>query len=77
MLEAEARTLNNPTVSRIKTLAQNVISRNLVNGQLDDCDLTLKELNKIKEVFSRILTGMFHNRVEYPDEELSLIHIFY
>ncbi len=70
MLEAEARTLNNPTVSRIKTLAQNVISRNLVNGQLDDCDLTLKELNKIKEVFSRILTGMFHNRVEYPDEEL-------
>ena len=70
MLEAEARTLNNPTASRIKSLTQNVISRNLVNGQLDDCNLTLRELNKIKEVFSRILTGMFHNRVEYPDEDL-------
>ena len=70
MIEAEARTLNNPTVSRIKNLAQNVINRNLVNGQLDDCNLTLRELSKIKEVFSRILTGMFHNRVEYPDEEL-------
>ncbi len=70
MLEAEARTLNNPTASRIKSLTQNVINKNLVNGQLDDCNLTLRELNKIKDVFSRILTGMFHNRVEYPDEEL-------
>ena len=70
MLEAEARTLTNPTASRIKNLTQNVINRNLVNGQLDDCNLTLRELNKIKDVFSRILTGMFHSRVEYPDEEL-------
>jgi putative nucleotidyltransferase with HDIG domain len=70
MLEAEARTLNNPTASRIKSLTQNVINKNLVNGQLDDCNLTLRELNKIKDVFSRILTGMFHNRVEYPDEDL-------
>lgn len=69
-LEAEARTLANPTASRIKNLAQNVINRNLVNGQLDDCNLTLRELDRIKDVFSRILTSMFHNRVEYPDEEL-------
>jgi putative nucleotidyltransferase with HDIG domain len=69
-LEAEARTLNNPTSSRIKNLTQNVINRNLENGQLDECNLTLRDLNKIKDVFSRILTGMFHNRVEYPDEEL-------
>lgn len=70
MLEAEARTLNNPIASRIKNMTQNVINRNLVNGQLDDCNLTLRELNKIKDVFSRILTGMFHNRIEYPDEDL-------
>jgi len=70
MLEAEARTLNNPTSSRIKNLTQNVINRNLENGQLEDCNLTLKDLNTIKDVFSRILTGMFHNRVEYPEEEL-------
>ncbi|HOF03163.1 MAG TPA: HDIG domain-containing protein [Atribacterota bacterium] len=70
MLEAEARTLSNPTASRIKNLTQNVINKNLINGQLDDCNLTLRELNRIKDVFARILTGMFHNRVEYPDEEL-------
>ncbi|MDD5635600.1 MAG: HDIG domain-containing protein [Atribacterota bacterium] len=69
-LEAEARTLNNPTSSRIKNLTQNVVKRNLENGQLDECNLTLRDLDKIKDVFSRILTGMFHNRVEYPDEEL-------
>lgn len=70
ILEAEARTLNSPTSSRIKNLTQNVINRSLENGQLDECNLTLRDLTKIKDIFSRIFTGMFHNRVEYPDEEL-------
>ena len=70
MLEAEARTLNSPTSSRIKSLTQNVINRNLENGQLDECNLTLRDLNKIKDIFSRIFIGMFHSRVEYPDEDL-------
>ena len=70
IIEAEARTLNSPTSSRIKNLTQNVINRTLENGQLDECNLTLRDLTKIKDIFSRIFTGMFHNRVEYPDEEL-------
>jgi len=70
ILEAEARTLNSPTSTRIKNLTQNVINRSLENGQLDECNLTLRDLTKIKDIFSRIFTGMFHNRVEYPDEEL-------
>ncbi len=70
ILEAEARTLNSPTSSRIKNLTQSVVKRCLENGQLNECNLTLRDLNKIEDVFSRIFTGMFHNRVEYPDEEL-------
>ena len=70
ILEAEARTLNSPTSSRIKNLTQDVVNRNLENGQLDNCDLTLKHINKIKDIFSKILTGMLHSRVEYPDEDL-------
>ncbi|MFW6130480.1 MAG: HD family phosphohydrolase [Atribacterota bacterium] len=70
ILEAEARTLNSPTSSRIKNLTQNVVNRSLENGQLDECNLTLRDLTKIKDIFSRIFTGMFHSRVEYPDEEL-------
>ncbi len=69
-LEAATRSLTNPTATRIKTLVKEIIQRNLENGQLDECDLTLKDLDKIGDSFSRILTGMFHSRVEYPDEEL-------
>ena len=69
-LEAATRSLNNPTATRIKTLAKEIIQKNLENGQLEECDLTLKDLDKIGDSFSRILTGMFHSRVEYPDEDL-------
>lgn len=69
-LEAATRSLTNPTATRIKTLVKEIIQKNLENGQLDECDLTLKDLDKIGDSFSRILNGMFHSRVEYPDEEL-------
>lgn len=69
-LEAATRTLTNPTPSRIKNLVKEIIQKNLENGQLEECDLTLKDLDKIGDSFSRILTGMFHSRVEYPDEDL-------
>jgi putative nucleotidyltransferase with HDIG domain len=69
-LEAATRTLANPTSSRIKNLVKEIIQKNLENGQLEECDLTLKDLDKIGDSFSRILTGMFHSRVEYPDDDL-------
>ena len=69
-LEATTRTLTNPTPSRIKSLVKEIIQKNLENGQLEECDLTLRDLDKIGDSFSRILTGMFHSRVEYPDEDL-------
>ncbi|MCK4240331.1 MAG: HDIG domain-containing protein [Candidatus Atribacteria bacterium] len=69
-LEAATRTLTNPTPSRIKSLVKEIIQKNLENGQLEECDLTLRDLDKIGDSFSRILIGMFHSRVEYPDEDL-------
>jgi putative nucleotidyltransferase with HDIG domain len=69
-LEAATRSLTNPTPTRIKTLVKEIIQKNLESGQLEECDLTLKDLDKIGDSFSRILTGMFHSRVEYPDEDL-------
>ncbi|GAJ09780.1 unnamed protein product [marine sediment metagenome] len=47
-----------------------IIQKNLESGQLEECDLTLKDLDKIGDSFARILTGMFHTRVEYPDDDL-------
>lgn len=69
-LEASTRSLTNPTATRIKTLVKEIIQKNLESGQLEECDLTLKDLDKIGDSFSRILNGMFHSRVEYPDEDL-------
>jgi putative nucleotidyltransferase with HDIG domain len=67
-VEASSRALTNPTPSRIKGLVQKMINNKFIDNQLDDCDLTLKDLNKIAAAFVRILTGIFHTRVEYPEE---------
>jgi hypothetical protein len=66
VIEASSRTLSNPTPARIRSLVRERIQRIYTDGQLDDCELTLKNLNIIAETFTRILTGIFHHRVEYP-----------
>ncbi|MBL7068860.1 MAG: HDIG domain-containing protein [Candidatus Omnitrophica bacterium] len=68
-VEASSRTLNNPTPSRVQGLVQRIINNKFIDGQLDECNLTLKDLHKISEAFMRVLNAMFHTRVEYPDEE--------
>ncbi len=68
-VEASSRTLVNPTPSRVRGLVQRIVNNKFIDGQLDECDLTLKDLHKISESFVRILNAMFHTRVEYPDEE--------
>jgi len=67
-VEAASRTLDDPTPSRIKGLVRKIINNKFIDGQLDECDLTLKDLEKIADVFTHILTGIFHTRVEYPEE---------
>lgn len=67
-VEAASRALDDPTPSRIKGLVRKVVNNKFIDGQLDECDLTLKDLEKIAQVFTHILTGIFHTRVEYPEE---------
>ncbi len=67
VIEASSRTLSNPTPARIRSLVRERIDRIYADGQLDDCELTLKNLNTIAETFTRILTGIFHHRVDYPE----------
>lgn len=66
VVEASSRTLSNPAPARIRTLVRERIERVYTDGQLNDCELTLKDLNTIAETFTRILTGIFHHRVDYP-----------
>jgi hypothetical protein len=68
-VEAASRTLPNPNLQRISALVENLIEKRFQEGELDECDITLRELNKIKAAFVRILMGIHHLRIEYPAEE--------
>lgn len=64
--EAASRTLEKPTPGRIRELIERIVRDRLADGQLDDCELTFKDLEKIIASFTRSLTGMLHARIEYP-----------
>jgi putative nucleotidyltransferase with HDIG domain len=67
VVEAASRTLENPTPARIKGLVQNLINKIFSDGQLDECELTLKDLHSIAKSFNKILYGIHHHRIEYPE----------
>jgi putative nucleotidyltransferase with HDIG domain len=67
VVEAASRTLDNPTPARIQGLVQKLINKIFSDGQLDECDLTLRDLHKIARSFIQILTGIHHHRIEYPE----------
>jgi putative nucleotidyltransferase with HDIG domain len=65
-VEAASRSLENPTPARINGLVQNIINRIFLDGQLDECELTLKDIHEIAKSFDKILNGIHHHRIEYP-----------
>lgn len=68
-IEASSRTLVDPTPSRLKGHIQKMIRTIFTEGQLDESELTLKDLHLLTDAFLRILTGIFHSRIEYPGEK--------
>jgi paraquat-inducible protein B len=66
-VEAAGRTLSDPTPARIQGMVQKIINNIFIDGQLDECELTLKDLHEIAKSFNRILSGIFHQRIEYPE----------
>ena len=68
-VEAASRTLDDPKPARINNLIQRIINDRFESGELDECPLTLRDLAKIKEAFSQILIGTFHQRITYPKKE--------
>ncbi|MBI3013913.1 MAG: HDIG domain-containing protein [Candidatus Tectomicrobia bacterium] len=68
-VEAASRALVDPTPARIRGLVQRIVNSRFVDGQMDECDLTLRDLHLIAKSFVRILTGIFHQRLSYPATE--------
>lgn len=65
--EAAVRSISKPNVNRIEAMVRKVVKERLNDGQFDECDLTLRDLTMIGDVYIRILSSMFHSRIEYPD----------
>ncbi|EHK2347421.1 HDIG domain-containing protein [Clostridium perfringens] len=66
--EAAVRSINEPTEEKIEKMVNNIIDDKLASGQLDNCDLTLRDISKIKKCFLKALNGIHHERIEYPDD---------
>ncbi len=66
-IEASSRVLADPQPGRIQAHIEATIKRIFTEGQLDESPLTLKDLHLLGQTFHRVLTGTFHQRIEYPD----------
>jgi putative nucleotidyltransferase with HDIG domain len=65
-IEAAARSLDEPTTGRLQNIVKNVIQNKFLDGQLDECNLTLRSLTVIEAAFKRVLLGVYHHRIDYP-----------
>ncbi len=70
-VEAASRTLISPSLARVSGLVNRIVNDIYLDGQLDESDLTLKDLRRISDSFVRVLTGIFHHRIEYPGATFS------
>jgi membrane-associated HD superfamily phosphohydrolase len=68
-VEASSRTLDDPTPARLQGLVQKIINDIFIDGQLDECELTLKDLNAIAKSFNIVLNAIHHQRIEYPETQ--------
>ncbi len=65
-IEAASRTLEDPSPGQIRGMIRRLVQGTIEDGQFDECDITMKELDQIAETFGRVLSGMYHHRVQYP-----------
>ncbi|MHB9940805.1 phosphohydrolase [Clostridium sporogenes] len=68
-VEAAVRSINEPTKGKIEEMVNKIIKARLDEGQLDDCDLTLKEIGLIRDAFLKVLISIYHQRIEYPEDK--------
>lgn len=68
-VEASARVLTEPTPTRIRQHVRKMIHLRMEQGELDECELTMRDLGKIEDAFVRVLAAIHHGRIRYPDEE--------
>ncbi len=66
-VEASTRSIEDPTPGKLETQIDEIIKARFIEGELDECDLTLRDLIKIKQSFLKTLVGIHHHRIKYPE----------
>lgn len=68
-IEAASRSMKDPTYSKLESLIDRLVEGNIADNQLNDCPLTFRQIKIIKDAFLNILVGVYHKRVEYPEDK--------
>ena len=68
-VESASRTLTEPAPARIESLVHSLAMKKLMDGQFDECGLTLQELSVVEQSLVKSLAAMYHGRVKYPDQQ--------
>jgi putative nucleotidyltransferase with HDIG domain len=66
-VEAAAKVLQDPTPARVRGVVQKIVNDIFIDGQLDECDMSLRDLHRIAKSFTRSLSGIYHHRIDYPE----------
>ena len=72
-VEAASRTLTDPSSAQIQGMIDRLVDSILADNQFDECDITLREIRLIKESFFKILTGIYHRRIDYPGYDFKAV----
>jgi putative nucleotidyltransferase with HDIG domain len=67
-VEGATRSMDEHNPRRIEDMVHKVINNKFIDGQLDECNLTLREIDTIASTFVRVLSAMYHGRVKYPEK---------
>ena len=65
-VEAAVRVLSEPHPDRVRDVVEHIVRQRMEQGELRDAPLTLRQLDMVKDEFTRVLSGMYHNRIDYP-----------
>jgi cyclic-di-AMP phosphodiesterase PgpH len=72
-VEASVRSLEEKNADTISAMVDRIVEERVADGQLDECDLTLRDIHRIRDAFCELLLGVYHERIPYPEDRIARI----
>ncbi len=73
-VESATKVLDDPTPDRIRELVDRIVQGKIDRGQLDDAPFTMRDLSRVRQAFVKVLSGMYHHRIDYPASAIGVEH---